>query len=206
MKIDRNHLLLPRISLLFVLFAIPAQIAFRPVPAIPAAHLLYSSASAHYYELIDSVGITWEQARVAAEAKTHRGLHGHLATISSAEENAVVFLLGDLDGYYLGGSRDSTDVAYGEPGGGWKWTTGEPWDYTAWLEEETDSDVSRRENYLIGGYDDNWITSDGKSERGYIVEYEARHYRNVCSLLPKDSSARSPVISSPPRIHARTGG
>ena len=38
--------------------------------------------------------------------------------------------LGPLDVWWLGGYQDTSTPDYREPGGGWRWVTGEPWGYT----------------------------------------------------------------------------
>lgn len=93
----------------------------------------------HWYRAISAPdGITWEQARAAAEAEG-----GYLATVTSAEEND--FLNGTLA---TGPANNSfwfqPDNAFGpwigllqtpgsaEPDSGWRWITGEPMAFTQW--------------------------------------------------------------------------
>src|SRR5687767_3314491 len=44
----------------------------------------------HRYELVREAGISWEQARIKAAEKTFNGVHGHLVTIQSLEEDQLV--------------------------------------------------------------------------------------------------------------------
>ncbi|MDR0918294.1 MAG: NINE protein, partial [Oscillospiraceae bacterium] len=72
----------------------------------------------HHYMFYKS-GISWTEAD--AEAKK---LGGHLATISSAEENAFILEEGkkyDVHFYWLGANSFS---------GTWSWVTGEKWEFT----------------------------------------------------------------------------
>src|ERR1051325_12185873 len=87
----------------------------------------------HFYEVVSApTGITWGNASLAA---TNRG--GYLATITSAEENAFVFSQATQDstiwysgyGPWLGGIQPAGS---GEPAGGWRWITGEPFVYKNW--------------------------------------------------------------------------
>jgi len=91
----------------------------------------------HCYEAVLAPGVSWDQAQAQCVA---RG--GHLATITSAEENAFVFssVSGNpsfwfLDGYgnglgaWLGGYQTSGS---GGPASGWRWVTNEPFAYTNW--------------------------------------------------------------------------
>lgn len=83
---------------------------------------------------------SWELAEEWCEA---RG--GYLATITSAEENALLVSLLDQSGYglgYLGGHRvsDGSDE--------WCWVTGEPFEYTNWNSPWQPDDSNGIENWL----------------------------------------------------------
>jgi hypothetical protein len=96
-------------------------------------------------------GLTWEDAKARAEADG-----GHLVTISSAEENALVFGLiaqnpdiwANVDVTTMtDGEENAIQVSLGpwiglyqeggapEPAGGWSWVTGEVSDYTNWYSQ-----------------------------------------------------------------------
>jgi hypothetical protein len=60
-----------------------------------AAVSTYASAApvafeGRYYEVVAASGISWNDANTAANARTHLGVHGHLATINTAAEDAFV--------------------------------------------------------------------------------------------------------------------
>ena len=79
----------------------------------------------HTYRVYD-VSITWEEAKTYCES-----LGGHLATITSEEENDFIAnLLNRADYtkcmYWLGGYRDDEDDE------SWEWITGERMDFTNW--------------------------------------------------------------------------
>jgi hypothetical protein len=127
----------------------------------------------HYYERITGNN-TWVDAKAAAESMSHMGASGHLATITSDEENwwIVVNLGGELTlDHWLGGYLED---------GNWKWVTGEPWDYTnwwdgnGWTEPSGDGDAlefdDAEQSPPIPGY---WNDLDKNSiEPGFIVEFD----------------------------------
>ncbi len=86
--------------------------------------------------------ITWSASRDAAIA---RG--GHLATISSAEENATVSTLVTALGgnVFLGGYQPDPSSPTSE---GWFWIDGSPWSYTNWNSGEPNDQGSPNESFL----------------------------------------------------------
>lgn len=132
----------------------------------------------HYYELVFvEAGLTWEDARAAAEARTYRGASGHLATITSTAENLFltrVFGEGGLDGRYLGGYQTDGSL---EPDGGWNWVTGEYfYGFTNWGDGEPNDFGDEKYLQYAHGLDaegmrwnDLGFTAD---VQGYVVEYE----------------------------------
>jgi TolB-like protein len=86
----------------------------------------------HVYEAVP-VTLSWYDAEEAAKARRHEGVPGHLATITSAEENE--FIRAALPeavsgGYWLGGFRA---IRGNTARDGWYWVTGEAFDYAPWL-------------------------------------------------------------------------
>jgi len=95
----------------------------------------------HEYEsVIIPSSTSWSEAVVIADL-----LGGHLATLTSQEELDWVFsnLASDpslwfIDSFgfhvgpYLGGFQDFSAPDYSEPAGGWRWITGEKWNFNAW--------------------------------------------------------------------------
>lgn len=76
----------------------------------------------HYYKVFNE-GIDWSQSK-----KRCKEMGGHLATITSKEEQAVilkiVFLNGEKFHYWIGGFRDKKN--------NWKWITEENFSYSNW--------------------------------------------------------------------------
>lgn len=108
-----------------------------PVSSGPIRWDLTDGGNGHLYEaILVPGGISWTDANTAAQAK---GGGWHLATITSADENAFVFSLvgdnsafwncclsGNSEGPWLGGYK------VGPGGGDYAWVTDEPFSYTNW--------------------------------------------------------------------------
>ncbi|MBX3359410.1 MAG: hypothetical protein KF745_13405 [Phycisphaeraceae bacterium] len=143
---------------------------------------IHNPLNGHDYLAIPAKGgIAWNEARAAAESMTYQGRRGHLATITSAEE--LQFFLDNLpdlgdamnENYWLGGYRARDGVS---PADGWRWITGEPWEFTNWDVGEP-NDLRGNEDYLqfwtdggvLGRWNDTPISS---IEPGFVVEFSAR--------------------------------
>ena len=145
----RNILIL----LFFLVFSVCAS-------AVNATPVLWS-VNGHYYEVIQSAGQSWSNARAQAQAK---GVGWDLATITSiAEQNFIANLLGianpsdPINEYWIGAYQDSFEV---EPNLGWKWVTGENFSsYVNWMPGEPNN--TGGENHLamddryLWGWNDN---------------------------------------------------
>jgi hypothetical protein len=110
------------------------------------------------------------------------GMTGHLATITSSNENLFISGLGtNIAGYHLGGRQD---LAATTTSAGWLWVTGEAFAYTNWGPGEP-NDIDGFED--LGGESEDrlqlfgvsnadgvtWNDFGGGGEAGYVVEYEA---------------------------------
>jgi gliding motility-associated-like protein len=78
----------------------------------------YLPRNKHFYRYISSPGIYWKDAKIEAEsqAKYYYGLHGYLATLTSADE-AQLSGTQALGTGWIGGSDETEE-------GTWKWVTG----------------------------------------------------------------------------------
>lgn len=162
----------------------------------------------HWYEAVylPQSGVNWVQAKhLAKEAG------GYLVSIHSPEENNFVFSLIDdpkfwhkwdsshnyvQSGPFIGGYKPNVS---GRSKSGWKWISGEPWDYANWCKDGVPGDRDPRPNdqpnnatgnqdivafgevtdrvpywgdfpHRFGSYND----SHGSKAYGFIIEYEKK--------------------------------
>jgi hypothetical protein len=120
--------------------------------------------------------ITWRAARDAAAGMRFRGMTGHLATLTTATENAFVSqqFVGDARlSFFFGAYQDRAAADYSEPRGGWRWITGEPWAYTDWGSREPNNlgGIEDYVNLFPTGHWNDCPNDDGHGY-GYIVEFE----------------------------------
>src|SRR6185503_6252192 len=107
-------------------------------------------------------GISWEQARQQAEQAVLNGVHGHLATITSADEDARIESLRMEAGaqvLWVGGYQEPGETSITE---GWKWVNNEgpipgsnstDSGYANWLSgEPNDYWGSASENQMVIGW------------------------------------------------------
>ncbi|QOD59482.1 T9SS type B sorting domain-containing protein [Polaribacter haliotis] len=76
----------------------------------------YLKETDHFYEFIPAQGITWKDAKIAAENKFYYGRRGYLATLTSEVEADFAGKQASGAGW-IGGSDEETE-------GVWKWVTG----------------------------------------------------------------------------------
>ena len=153
----------------------------------------YLPITDHFYEFVPSLGITWANAKIAAENRPlYFGRQGYLATLTSKEEAAFAGQQASGTGW-IGGSDEQTE-------GVWKWVTGPEagtsmenfWNgkvngsspnYANWNDNEP-NDFGDNEDYahitdpsigIRGAWNDlpNIGGTDLYVAKGYIVEYGA---------------------------------
>ena len=128
------------------------------------------SGNGNWYEAVYAPDLNWADANDAAQLRTHDGVSGQLATLTSAEENAFVWDNFGASGYWLGASSSG--------GGDWSWVTGENWVYGNWSQGVL---VDRAGQIQLGddGTWNNYYSSKvlriahglGLNKVGYIVEF-----------------------------------
>ncbi|MDD4032799.1 MAG: SUMF1/EgtB/PvdO family nonheme iron enzyme, partial [Bacteroidales bacterium] len=154
--------------------------------------LVFWEGNLHYYELVEvPEGLTWDQAKIAAETATLNGIPGYLATINSAEENSFIveYYQNVIQGSaWIGGDQESGKAA----DQGWRWVTGEPWTYTNWRiynPEPNDCYGSYPEDALeimfnlndatAHGYWNDAARHDQNGHYYYLVEYPSMYCRRT---------------------------
>ncbi|MEK7407517.1 MAG: post-COAP-1 domain-containing protein [Acidobacteriota bacterium] len=195
-----------------VVVACVSVVAVFAVPlSLSAREPVRNPSNGHYYLRVDTAGINWSAAEAAAEATTFQGIRGHLATITSAQEDQfVASLFSDLalGTTWLGGFQPPGSV---EPAGGWHWITGEPWNYSNWAPWGEPSNGDGREDVLgmylgfewaegHGKWNDFWAEATGSwmGPFSYVVEFDtAGDQAPVVSNLtasPNPQQVNAPVI------------
>ena len=139
------------------------------------SEMLSETYNSHMYKLYSS-DCTWEQANTFAES-----IGGHLATITSAEENEVLkhmFADSGCTAVWLGASDESSE-------GDWKWITKEKWSFTDWGNNEPNGE--RDENHLAF-YNGYWsdFGKNSKSVNGFIVEFDLVDINNDLEFTLND--------------------
>jgi hypothetical protein len=142
------------------------------------ADAFFNSENGHVYQLVRApAGISWSDARKAAQEMRYQGAKGHLVTITTAQENAFlkqhfVAAYALTHGFWLGAYQDPTSKDYREPRGAWQWVTGEAWDYSEWGSAEP-NDATGAANYANTFSNGTWNdTLHEDSILAYIVEFD----------------------------------
>lgn len=147
------------------------------------AAVVHNSANGNYYEALSVVN-TWTVAHDLAASSLYLGIQGHLATITSQEENDFILemvLPIAYNGYWIGGMQ----IGGPEPLAGWRWITDEPWDFSNWDTNEP-NDARGSENFLqiyskwegppvpsrrLPGTWNDVRDQDSFDSSGYVIEY-----------------------------------
>lgn len=148
-------------------------------PALADAQV-WNPVNDRYYQAFASGGITWSNAKVAAESSYYLGSRGSLVCITSAQENSFITSnLPDIENYWLGGYQPGGSA---EPDGNWQWVSGEPFNsFANWYPgEPNDGGGSGSEGML--GFKTDGMWNDLPSwypGPGYVVEYKAPYPYNA---------------------------
>jgi len=137
----------------------------------------YLPSNGHYYEYVPNIGITWTNAKAAAQTNVYYGIQGYLATITAADEAQLSGEQAAGAGW-IGGSDEQQE-------GTWKWMSGPEagtnMAFTFWnngepnnLFDEDYAHVTAPGVGITGSWNDlsnTGATSGDYQPKGYIVEY-----------------------------------
>ncbi len=133
--------------------------------------------------------LTWEEAEAFCEQ-----MGGHLATITSPEEQTEIFNLiknGQSAAYWLGGTMSN---------GEWSWITGESFDYTLWDSGEPNECEENMHVQVYGDngtWDDTWNegnVDDGMENHGFIYECDTVNDTNQTRNMVYKYLDEAPII------------
>jgi len=129
--------------------------------------LFYNPTNEHYYEFVAESGLTWEQAKVKAEARTYLGLGGYLATVTSQAENDYIYpklggqgWFGASDANQTWTRADGTKFTTSE--GYWTWVTGPEAGTLFWTDNtnNTDTSTENTQGVAVNGEYNNWKSGE----------------------------------------------
>ena len=136
----------------------------------------------HFYEAVSSTVSGWNDANELANGVIFNNMNGHLATLTSEEENNWVWTnLNSIIGYFIGGTDQDVE-------GSWEWVTGEAWTYSNWNSGEP-NDVpwllDTGEDGLLFASNGKWndVPITGYALGGYIIEYEPAPVPEPATML-----------------------
>src|SRR5512139_2169852 len=108
-------------------------IALLGISALAQADPVLSPDNGHYYEYVpESQGAFWDAAKADALNRRYNGMKGHLATITSAVEQAFIASRFPSAKGWLGGYQVPDSASEASAAAGWQWVTGEPFAYSDW--------------------------------------------------------------------------
>ena len=143
--------------------------------AVPIQWSVASGGNGNWYEHV-SIAMEWHAAKTFSENRSYLGLQGHLVTITSAAEGDFLLVNGLVPTEtWIGAFQDLSAPDFSEPSGGWRWVTGEPWDYENWFSWQPDNsphDEDFVEIHTTGNWND--LPTEGSSftdPRPVLVEY-----------------------------------
>jgi len=160
--------------LMFLCFIATSLIITNASFATPIQWKSTDGGNGHWYEVIFQT-TNWLNAKQLAEQRLYDSIQGHLATITSQEEQTWLWENLPYNKVWLGGYQADNNP---EPDKGWAWVTGEKWDYAFWRPGEPNDNLGH-EDYLIidqliipGQWND--VRLDGWNKMtGYVVEHDS---------------------------------
>jgi hypothetical protein len=147
-----------------------------PVLAAPVQWRTAAGGNGHWYEFVADP-VTWQSAYLLSQSRSHLGMQGYLATVTSGGENRFVsWKVAAGAPAWLGGSDA------GGPVNRWTWRAGpedgDRFTFTRWAPGQPDN-CCRGENFLQTNWDGQtglWADGGGPGRNagqviGFVVEY-----------------------------------
>lgn len=140
-----------------------------------------SMFNGHFYKVFKET-VSWHEAKLICE-----NLGGHLATVTSNQENNFIYGLVQNAGVqsWLGGTDEEIE-------GEWKWITGEDWTY--YPDEYGFDNRNGNQDYLVIGYDNKNFWDDQSDKQGFLCQ--ANGYTCEWESANNISDRKSSVLSN----------
>jgi hypothetical protein len=137
------------------------------------------AGNGHWYDVVLGVpgaapGFTWDEAFADAPSKSHMGMTGYMATVTSAAENAFLAAnFGTAGTAWLGGTDRQTE-------GTWQWMNGpeagQAFVYFNWYPGEPNNCCNGEDDLVTnwgppGNWNDIGLPSSPDYRVGYMIEY-----------------------------------
>jgi hypothetical protein len=155
----------------------------------------------HYYEIVAEGNLLWEQARLNAAQSTFNNVHGHLATIRSADENAFIeslrVAIAPSLSVWIGGFQLTNAPSSSSD---WSWINGEGpiagqnggGSFANWaVNEPNDASGPNSEQHVaLGIFGSAWSSErDDGHVQGYVIEYPSAGAATIVSVVATDPIA-----------------
>lgn len=192
--------LLKAISMKKVKSVLAATIGLLAIFSLSKGYAQSLGPNGRYYKVVQEGNLLWEDARLKAAQSTFNNVHGHLATITSAEENDFIDslrrALAPTLSVWIGGYQMDAP----SPGGDWLWINGEGRipsqnggaTYVNWAAGEPNAtSVSNTvQRIAIGVSGSGWTTeADDRHVQGYVIEYPGGGSPTKVSVIALDPIA-----------------
>ena len=157
----------------------------------------------HGYKLFD-LGMTWDEADAYCKAQG-----GHLATVTSAEEQTVIESLlasGKKNHYWLGGQFDNKELSWitGEEVAYTHWATGQPDNYFG----DEDSLIISREpvGSIVKPYDWHDLNRSGRSDNSFRDLFGTENIGFICEWEGQEGTPQVTTTTVPETTTASLPG
>lgn len=154
-----------------ILAAAAALAACATAQAVPVQWTVASGGNGHWYDIIALNGFTWDEAFADAPTRSHMGMTGYVATVTSAGEQRFV-TANFTPTAWLGGNDRATEGTFEWKNGP---EAGQAFLFAAWAPGEPNNCCSGEDDVVInwsnGGWNDIGLPSFPDYRVPYIVEY-----------------------------------